>query len=205
MEKIGNFFKYIHCNNISVILTHFDKNKQIESVFEFEKILKEKAGNNYSCVLDIGEEKILIYDDCAKEYMGYIYGTVEYGYSRGDIHETKLFIKYAVIEHNVYIGGEKIAYIDSSQQITVEKDGIYVIDKSTKLLMKYSDYVLQWKTAIPVNYTQSYKFWSLMNYLGEPYPQGLIAVSDMSELYHFYRESGEYYGHTRIKRQYEMI
>ena len=71
--------------------------------------------------------------------------------------------------------------------------------------MKYSDYVLQWKTAIPVNYTQSYKFWSLMNYLGEPYPQGLIAVSDMSELYHFYRESGEYYGHTHIKRQFEMV
>lgn len=205
MEKIGDFLKYIHCNNISVLLTHFDKTKQIESVCEFEKVLKEKAGNNYSCILSISEEKILIYDDYSKEYIGYIYGTVEYGYSRGDIHETKLYIKYAVIKYNVYIGGEKIAYVDSTNQITVERDGIYVIDKSTKSLMKYIDFKLQWKTAIPVNYTQTYKFCPLMNYLGEPYPQGLIAVGDSFELYHYYRESGEYYGHTHIKRQYEMI
>lgn len=204
MEKIGDFLRYIYHNNISVILAYYDKTKQIEYVCEFEKILKEKAGNNYSCVLDVYHQRILIYDDCAKEYIGYIFGFVDYGYSRGDIHETKLDIKYAVIKYNVYIGGEKIAYIDSSNQIIVERDGIYVIDKSTKSLMKYSDYKLQWKTAIPVNYTQTYTFCPLMNYIGEPYPQGLIAVGNSFELYHFYRESGEYYGHTHIKRQYEM-
>lgn len=205
MEKISDFLRYIYCNNISVIFLDFDKTKQIDSVSEFVKILKEKAGNNLSCVLDKRNDKILIYDDCCKEYMGYLYGTVEYGYLRGDIHETALHIEYAVIENNVYIGGERVAYIDSTNQITVEKDGIYIIDKNTKSLMKYSDYKQQWKTNIPVNYTQCYKFCPSMNYLGEPYPKGLIAIYDNSELYHFYRESGKFYGHTRIKKQYEMI
>lgn len=205
MEKISDFLRYIHCNNISVLFSEFDKTKQIASVSEFVKILKEKAGNNFSCVLDKPNNKILIYDDYCKEYIGYLYGTVEYGYLRGDIHESLLRIEYAVIKNNVYIGGERVAYIDSINQIIVERDGIFIIDKSTKSLMKYDDYKQQWKTAIPVNYTQGYEFCPLMNYLGEPYPQGLIAIYNNSELYHFYRESGTLYGHTRVKNQYEMI
>ena len=85
IEKLSHFFRYIYCNNISVLLTDFDKTKQIKSVLEFEFILKEKAGNHFACVLDECNYKILIYDECCKVYIGYVCGTVEYGYSRRTI------------------------------------------------------------------------------------------------------------------------
>lgn len=203
-EKIGDFLRYIYHNNISVCVTHYDKAKQMDSVSKFIEVLKEKAGNNYACVLDQRNNKILLYDDYCKEYIGYLYGTVEYGYVRGDIHETMMHIEYAVIDNYVYIGGERVAYVDSDNQVTVVRDGIYVIDKLTTSLMKYSDYKLQWKTEIPVNYTQGYTFHSLMDNIGKPYPQGLIAIYDNFKLFHFYRESGKFYGHTHIKKQYEL-
>lgn len=205
LEQIGGFLKYIFINNVSVVFTDFDKTKQIDSVSEFVKVLKEKAGENLSCVVDQRNNKVLIYDEGCKEYIGFLYGMVDYGYLRGDVHESVLHIQYAVIKNNVYIGGERVAYVFSPDQITVERDGLYVIDIDTNSLMKYCDYKLKWKTVVPVNSVQCYKFCPWKNYLGEPYPMGLIAIQDLSELYHFYCESGEFYGHTREKCQYEMI
>lgn len=204
LEKMGDFLKYIHCNNITVLCSDY-KPEQAESVVEFVTILKEKAGEEFSCVLDRSNNKIMFFDDYCKEYVGYIYGTVEYGFWRGDIHNSKLFIQYAVIENNVYIGGERVAYIDSPEQIKVTRDGIYIIDKRTKSLMKYTDYKQQWKTEIPVNYTQTYQLRPHLDYLGDPYPKGLIVIEGTSELYHFYRENGAFYGHTRVNKQYELI
>lgn len=204
-EKISIFLEYIHHNNISVIFEEFDKDKQIASVLGFTKILKEIAGDEFSCTLDKSNFRILIYDDVAKEFAGHIYGTVEHGYIRGDFHESELHIIYAVIENNVYIGGQKIAYIDSLQQIMYEHDNIYVIDKITKSLLKYSNHEKQWDTPIPVNSTQCVYFCPTMNYLGDPYPNNLVALRDLFDLYHFSKENGEFYGHTRIETTYKLL
>lgn len=122
-EKISIFWN-IYTITIYVIFEEFDKDKQIASVLGFTKFLKEIAGH--------------------------IYGTVDYSYIRGDFHESELHIIYAVIENNVYIGGQKIAYIDSLQQIMYEHDNIYVIDKITKSLLKYSNHEKQWDTPIQI-------------------------------------------------------
>jgi len=47
-NKIGEFLKHIYCNNISVLFTDFDNEKQRDSVSAFINVLKEKAGNDNS-------------------------------------------------------------------------------------------------------------------------------------------------------------
>lgn len=53
-----------------------------------------------------------------------------------------------------------MAYIDSLDQIyyRCDEEGIYVIDKITKSLMNFKGHRQIWKTAIPDNITQTYKF-----------------------------------------------
>ena len=120
-----------------------------------------------------------------------MWGIVDYAFFRGDPEHSPLYIQYAVIKSEVYIGGKKVAYIDSLDQIYYKSDeeGIYVIDKITKSLMNFKGHRQIWKTAIPVNITQSYKFCEQLSYPTEKYPKGLIALYDGYDLLHFYRVS----------------
>lgn len=204
-EKIEVFLKYIYRNNISITVDMNVEN-QNKSICEFIKLLKEKAGDELSCVFDKRNNKILILDENNKSYIGFLWGIVDIAFSRGDARNSPLYIKYAVIKSEVYIGGEKVAYIDSSDQIYYrgDEEGIYVIDKITKSLMNFKGDRQIWKTEIPVNITQSYKICEQLSYPTEKYPKGLIALYNGYDLLHFYRVSGEYFGRTLVKWRFEI-
>ena len=204
-EKIEGFLKYIYRNNISITVDMNVEN-QNKSICEFIKLLKEKAGAELSCVFDERNNKILILDEKNKRYIGFLWGIVDIAFSRGDSWDSPLYIQYAVIKSEVYIGGEKVAYIDSPDQIYYrgDEEGIYVIDKITKSLMNFKGYRQIWKTEIPVNITQSYKFCEQLSYPTEKYPIGLIALYNGYDLLHFYRASGKYFGRTLVKMQFQI-
>ena len=206
MERIAEFLKYIYRNNITITFDYYNKENQNKSIWEFIKLLKDKAGDEFSCVVDERENKILIFDDENKSYIGFLWGTVDYAYSRGDSSDSPLYIQYAVIKSEVYIGGEKAAYVDSLDQIFYKsnEEGIYVIDKRTKSLMNYNNSGLIWKTESPVNITQTYKFYEPFSYPTADYPKGLIALYDGYDLLHFYRDTGRYFGRTLVKRRFEI-
>ncbi len=57
-----------------------------------------------------------------KRYIVFLWGIVDFAFSRGDSEYSPLYIQYAVIKSEVYIGGKKVAYIDSLDQIYYKSD-----------------------------------------------------------------------------------
>lgn len=211
-KRFNDFLHYICENNKSVCVTLCDRVKQANSLSEFSTILKEKVGKEYACLLDTGmlgcNYRLMIYNEKLKVSIGYIYAAVTYGFWRGDIDECMLNIKYAIVGNCVYINGEKAACIISEEQIAETKDGIYVIDRLSQNIKKYVDGKPKWETKIPRKGSEEYKFSCHLNYPTDDYPTGLIAITEISpyskNLYHFYAENGEFYGHTVMKHQYEL-
>lgn len=66
-EKISIFWN-IYTITIYVIFEEFDKDKQIASVLGFTKILKEIAGDEFSCTLDKSNFRILISKESGEFY-----------------------------------------------------------------------------------------------------------------------------------------
>jgi hypothetical protein len=204
--KILSFMKYLEENNVTVCFADFDKTLQAISVSAFNSVLQRFMGKEYACLLKSDEygHSIVIYNDSAKEYLGELFGTVEYAYERGDTHESPLSIIYAVLDNTVYIGGETAGYIFNAEQISYTRDGLYLIDNSSGDLKKYNEGKLIWTEPIPADYTQMYKFDATLDYLNENYPHALIAISNRSRIYHFFRENGRIFGRTEIEERYSI-
>ena len=62
-DKIEKFLKYIYQNNITAVIDYDDTERERKILNEFIAILKEKAGDEYSCIIDKKHENILIYNE----------------------------------------------------------------------------------------------------------------------------------------------
>lgn len=205
LNKMTLLLKYIEQNNISLAIGNEKEADSTLSLSTFTKMMQDILGEEYIFVLHDDQSSISIIDTIEHDCIGTIYGTLTYGYIRGDFWGSPLTFQYAISKLHAFVKDTEAGYLDSANSITFLGGELYIIDKKTHTLKKYVNKKLAWVAQIPVNITQTYQCYPLWNYPDATYPGNLIAISDGYEIFHFNKNTGEYYGKSIVKRTFIKV
>lgn len=206
LKRMRSLLNYIYENKIELCIGFGQETGNCLSAESFGGMVKHVLGRNYDYILKDGEACVEIINTCEKYSLGTIYGDLPYGYDRGDTRSATLRFRYAISKNYLFVQDKRVARVASDRAVRYDGKGeLFVIEKSTKTLRRFCDGELLWVSEIPVNYVDTYYLSYQFNYPDKTFPQGLIAVQNGSELYMFYKETGEYYGNFKIKCGYERV
>ena len=193
---IKTLLNYIFEKDICLGVGDEKENEHTLSITNFTKMIKETLGEEYDFVFGEQEDNITIINTRNKREFGTIYGKLNYGYVRGDDFGTPLKFIYSIFNHRAYIRNKYVGFVCDAYGIQCKRDDrIYVADRESMTFNRYNLYgELKWSTPIPANDIYTYKI--SYKRMTDEYPANLIALHDDFVVFHFYEDTGRYFGKT---------
>ena len=206
IAKMRKLWEYSYANQVELCIGFMEENESCLSAESFAGLVKHLLGKACDFVLRDDEKSVEIVDMKEKCTVGILYGDLPNAYHRGDTRSAALKFQYAISKDYLFIKDKRVALLGNDRAVRYDGKGeIFVIEKSTKTLRRFSNGELIWVSEIPVDSVDTYYLSHEFNYPDKTFPQGLIAVNDSFRAYMFYKETGEYYGAFQVKREYTSM
>ncbi len=206
VEKMRRLLEYIYANQIELCIGFMQECGNCLSAEGFAGMVKFVLGKECDFLLRDGEESVEIVDTQEKCTVGIIYGDLPTAYHRGDSRSATLKFQYAIAKEYLFVRDKRVALLDNERAVRYDGQGeLFVIERSTKTLRRFHNGELLWVSEIPANTVCTYYLSHEFNYPNKTFPQGLIAVNNSYGAFMFYKETGEYYGEFRVKREYTRV